>query len=66
MPNDKKLCALHGVHVNISEHNDYGKCACLDCMGCHCHSCKEFKKLSMEILMTLGRTRCELCKGYTR
>ena len=66
MPDSKKYCAVHGVHVELSEHNKNGACPCLNCMGSHCHSCKEFKKLSMEIMMTIGRTRCDLCKEHTR
>ena len=66
MSDNKKLCALTGVHVELSEHNGNGACPCLNCMGCHCHSCADFKNLRLEILLSLGRTRCCLCQVYER
>lgn len=66
MSNNKKLCALSGVHVQISEHNNNGACPCLNCMGAHCNSCSDFKKLKQEILLSLGDTRCRQCQAHTR
>lgn len=66
MPDNKKLCALTGVHVFLSEHNDNGECPCLNCKGTHCHTCSDFKRLKLEMLLSLGETRCRQCQAHTR
>lgn len=66
MPDNKKLCALTGGHVYVSEHNGNGECPCLNCMGTHCHTCADFKRLKLEILLSLGATRCRQCQAYER
>ncbi len=65
MAENKKMCGLWHVHVNTSERNLYGLCACLRCFGTHCHDCETYRILQWENIDAVGKTRCQLCQGYT-
>ncbi len=60
---EKKFCGLWHAHVSVSEYNDFGKCACIDCFGTHCKDCRQYLKLQSEIDDIIEKTRCDKCLG---
>lgn len=58
-----KMCGLWHAHVGISEHNDFGNCACIDCFGIRCHKCKTYAQLQSQITDILTKTKCDKCLG---
>ncbi len=41
----KPMCGLHGAHVVLSEHNENGKCRCINCNPRACQVCSRYKEL---------------------
>lgn len=59
------MCGLWGVDVTMSEHNRFGKCECMGCIGGGCHNCVIYHELSMEHTKSkLNNTvsRCKKCR----
>lgn len=65
IPEQKKLCGLHGAHVEMSVFNDFGGCRCLMCNGAMCHSCGVLEQMQYDILQH-GISRCQQCLGTTK
>lgn len=57
----KKVCGLFLVRVDTSEHNNNGKCPCLNCQGNHCFACEQYKKTISENFNGLV-AKCNACK----
>lgn len=62
---NKPMCGLWHANVTVSEHNNNGKCECLNCGGTHCHDCSQYARLQEAniALSILEKTRCELCQA---
>ena len=63
---NKKMCGLHGMHVELSEHNRNGNCQCLSCFGMHCNDCTVFKSIVAHQVwadMMSVASRCAKCRG---
>ena len=63
---NKKMCGLHGMHVELSAHNRNGKCQCLTCNGMHCQECSVYKIHQAHeawACMVSVASRCALCRG---
>lgn len=62
---DQKFCGLFRAHVNVSEYNHDGNCACLSCAGQSCQSCPTFDALRSEFFTAVEQKihiRCVACK----
>ncbi len=64
--NIKRFCGLFGEHIDVSHHNDNGRCRCMDCNGLNCKSCSEYGRKIAELLRSLDNTKCDLCRRYVQ
>lgn len=59
------MCGLWGVDVNMSEHNRFGKCECVGCIGSACKNCVVYHELCIENAnSTFNKlvSRCKKCR----
>ncbi|MBR3781935.1 MAG: hypothetical protein IKL14_00915 [Alphaproteobacteria bacterium] len=56
------LCGLWGVDVNMSEHNRFGKCECVGCIGSNCKNCVIYHELYTESANSTFNKQVSRCK----